>query len=144
MTSMVMESKVALDRITKYLLSEDIHLDEIQKQENNDSDVAIKVENGNFYWLTEEEKKLKKEKEKEEKEKLEKEEKENNDKKAIEDKEPPQSSDVILDQENPASNDLEADKKSSLIEQPNNAYNLILEDINIMIKKGSFVAILGE
>jgi len=61
----IVESKVSLDRISKYLQAEDIKLDYIKKEENPISETAIKVENGNFYWLTEEEKMMKKEKENE-------------------------------------------------------------------------------
>ena len=97
-----------MDRITKYLIAEDIELDHIKR---SGLDAAIKVKNGNFYWLTEEEKdKIKKEKE-------------------TGDKKKEQTESLSVSTQN---------------NQANTGYKLILEDINLNIKKGSFVAILGE
>ena len=161
--SLITESKVALDRITKYLIAEDIQLEHIKTEENGESDTAIKVQNGNFYWLTEEEKVKKKEKEKEEKKEEEKKKEEGKDKKkkkkAIEEKKiedeksissgpesivvSSQNNQVNLDPENQSPQDLESDPEKAS-SSASTGYKLILEDINLNIKKGSFVAILGE
>jgi len=156
MGSMTMEAFVALERITKYLKAKDVNYGYIKQSDNIETDIAIKMENGNFYWLTEEEKKIQKEKEKEEKEKLEKENGKNgeNDKKdneaqkeALKETEEVvalQNNEVQLDKEASPALDLENNLKESENNEPSTGYNLILEDINLTIKKGSFVAILGE
>ena len=146
--SLVIESKVALDRVTKYLIAEDIDLGHIRNQVKIDSDTAIKMENGNFYWLTEAEKVLKKKKEEEEKDEDDDEEKTKEDKKKLqvtqkeESEATSQSNEIQLDSEDPQS-DLE-NQKESVLSSESTEYKLILEDINLNIKKGSFVAILGE
>ena len=94
--SAILDAKVALDRISKFLTAEEIQADYIKKEESlGCNGTAIKVKNGNFYWLTEEEKQFKKKKE---------------------------------------------EKLEDCLEEG----KLILQDINLKIKKGSFVAILGE
>jgi len=147
----IVESKVSLDRISKYLQAEDIKLDYIKKEENQISETAIKVENGNFYWLTEEEKMMKKEKEKEKEKKpgdkaTVKEEKKKTDKRKVSGElklnESSQNNEVQLDSE-ASQTDLE-NLGSSVLSTEGTGYKLILEDINLNIKKGSFVAILGE
>jgi len=158
---MILESKVAVDRVSKFLLADEVRLDYIKTGKSEDSDQAIKVENGNFYWLTEKEKILKKEKEEELKNKdskkgknnkKDKKKKDKKNKKSIVNKESLSSnSDNIIvttynsnnnNQQNgeaqPALNNEEAQGDS------NPDYKLILKDINLSIKKGSFVAILGE
>ena len=182
--SLIIEAKVALDRVTKYLIAEDIHLDYVKTQEKGESETAIKVEKGNFYWLTEAEKELKKEKEKEEnengekggkkskkkakeiknKEKKAKKGKEKNKKQVNEPKENttvqkvPQSvtsdtlSYVISSQDNEIQANLKATSPILPIsptdledqKESDSAYKLTLKNINLDIKKGSFVAILGE
>ena len=101
-------------------MAEDIKADYIKKNEVDYPDVAIKMKNGNFYWLTEEEKKLKKKKEEEEAE--------NEDEEANEKEE--KSS--------------EEEKKEILEEDEEEGVKLVLQDMNLDIKKGSFVVILGE
>ncbi len=108
----ILDLKVSLDRINKFLTAEEINTEYIKKNEVDFPETAIKVKNGNFYWLTEEEKKLKKKKEEEEKDGEEVEEKK----------------EVGVEEEPPVT---EGEK-------------LILKDINLEIKKGSFVAILGD
>jgi len=106
-----------LDRINKFLAAEEINTEYIKKNEVDYPDVAVKVKNGNFYWLTEEEKKLKQKKEEEE----EKQKQEGKEKK----------------QEVPVS-------EISSPASENEGEKLILKDINLEVKKGSFVAILGD
>jgi len=113
MLSLMIESKISLNRVTKYLLAEEVQRDFITRNNSLNTDTAIKVQNGNFYWLTEEEKQKKKEKEKEEKKE--------------------QGDDKIDDQQ-----------ESVNITSHNAPYRLVLQDINVEIKKSSFVAILGE
>ncbi len=106
-----------MDRINKFLAAEEINTEYIKKNEVDYPDVAVKVKNGNFYWLTEEEKKLKQKKEEEE----EKQKQEGKEKK----------------QEVPVS-------EISSPASENEGEKLILKDINLEVKKGSFVAILGD
>src|SRR5689334_1271124 len=51
----MLDLKVSLDRINKYLTAEEIQDGFIKKNEVDYPDTAIKVKEGNFYWLTEEE-----------------------------------------------------------------------------------------
>ena len=104
----ILDLKVSLDRINKFLTAEEINTEYIKKSEVDYPDTAIRMKNGNFYWLTEEEKKLKKKKEEEEAE---------------------EKKEIV--QEEPLATDNEGEK-------------LILKDLNLEIKKGSFVAILGD
>ena len=133
---------MALDRIAKYLTTEDIHYDYIKKDEISNSDQAIKVENGNFYWLTEEEKALKKEKEEKEKTQEPQEKKEETETKDI--KEVDENKSLHLESEKAQILDAEVEDKSPLPNAIASESQLVLEDINLTIKKGSFVAILGE
>ena len=112
-----MDLKVSLDRINKFLMAEDIQADYIKK--NEDLDVAINMKNGNFYWLTEEEKKLKTKKEEDDEKKKNSEE---------------EKKEVV--EEKPVS--------ESCGEGESEGEKLILQNIKLDIKKGSFVAILGE
>lgn len=156
---MILESKVAMDRVTKFLLADEIRLDYIKTGNSQDSDQAIKVENGNFYWLTEQEKLLKKKKEEELKNKDQKKNKKKNEKKNKKDKKNKKvrenqdsvssraDSVVISTQHNgvqPNGESSIATNKEEVQEDSNPDYRLILKDINLSIKKGSFVAILGE
>ena len=115
MLSLMIESKISLTRVTKYLLAEEVQRDFITRNDSLNTDISVKVQNGNFYWLSEEEKQKKKEKEHEEK-------KEQDDQK-----------------------DANSDKEHIDVTSHNDTpYKLVLQDINVEIKKGSFVAILGE
>jgi len=122
--STLLDLKVSLDRINKFLLAEDIKADYIKKNEVDYPETAINIKNGNFYWLTEEEKKLKKKKEEEEAQEGD----EDGEKKKEEEKK----------EEKPAS------ESSDEIENEGEGEKMILKDINLDIKKGSFVAILGD
>ena len=173
-----MESKVAIDRVTKFLQAEDVQLGFIKKGRAEDSDIAIKVQNGNFFWMTEEEKKTKKkmEREKEEEEKQEKlgkgnqyrkekakrekaekkkkkkegklRKKENKRKSKIVDRNDSTTiqneSIIISSQKEPGINLELADAEGSDTSAEKREVKLITENINLEIKKGSFVAILGE
>jgi len=118
----MLDLKVSLDRINKYLIAEEIQADFIRKNEVDYPETAIKVKDGNFYWLTEEEKKLKKKKEEEEKNGAKCDEKKEEDPK----------------EEAPAASEVSSPTTE------NQGEKLILKDINLEIKKGSFVAILGD
>ena len=137
--SAVLDLKVSLDRVSKFLLAEDIQADYIKKSE--DLDVAIKMTNGNFYWLTEEERKLKKKKEDEEKQKAESAEDSGGAEKAEGDKKDEKKDDGSGSEEK---KEAEVEKQASESLNENGGERLILKDINLEIKKGSFVAILGE
>ncbi len=123
-----MDLKVSLDRMSKYLIAEEIQSEFIKKNEVDYPDTAIKMKDGNFYWLTEEEKKLKKKKEEEEKQKQ-----------AGEEKKEGESPKEEKKEESPAL----ASEVSSPTDE-NQGEKLILKDLNLEIKKGSFVAILGD
>jgi len=160
---MILESKVAVDRVTKFLLADEVRTDYIKTGKAEDSEQAIKVENGNFYWLTEKEKILKKEKEEELKNKdkkgkgdKKKNKKDKKKRKSVENKESLSSNvDTIVvstqnngiepnGEETSLASDKEEVQNGSVLEQENPEYKLVLKDINISIKKGAFVAILGE
>ena len=56
--TLIAEAKVALGRITKYLLDDEVNLDYIKRESHPDSETAVKVRNGNFYWKSEAESRL--------------------------------------------------------------------------------------
>ena len=136
--SSLLDLKVALDRVSKFLLAEDIQDEYIKKNEVDYPDVAIKMTNGNFYWLTEEEKKMKKKKEQEEKEK----EKQKEDVEKSEKGEKEEKKDEGIEEKKEIVVEKQASESSA--ENEGEGEKLILKDINLEIKKGSFVAILGE
>jgi len=142
--TLMIESKISLSRVTKYLLAEEVQRDFITQSSSLDSDTAIKVQNGNFYWLSEEDKKKKKEKEEEDKkteaEKKKKKKKTNDSKKSSTVTE----SIVVTSHNPPAIAQKESIATESVLSPSDLPYKLILKDINLEIKKGSFVAILGE
>jgi len=135
--STILDLKVSLDRISKFLLAEDIKADYIKRNEVDYPETAIKMTNGNFYWLTEEEKKLKKKKEEEEKEEGEEGDGEKKNKKSLEE----EKKENLLE-EKPASES--SDENENENGNGNGGEKMILKDINLDIKKGSFVAILGD
>jgi hypothetical protein len=114
--TLVMETVVSTNRIEKYLKEDNVEKNFILANHNPQSDVAVKIENGSFYWVTAKEKKIAAEKNKPENQKL---------------------SAEGLDQKL---------KTLGLLDpQPTNDDALcVLKDINMKIKKGSFVVILGE
>jgi len=142
--TLMIESKISLSRVTKYLLAEEVQRDFITQSSSLDSDTAIKVQNGNFYWLSEEDKKKKKEKEEEDKkteaEKKKKKKKTNDSKKSSTVTE----SIVVTSHNPPAIAQKESIATESVLSPSDLPYKLILKDINLEIKKGSFVAILGD
>lgn len=169
---------MAIDRVTKFLQAEDVQLGFIKKGRAEDSDTAIKVQNGSFFWMTEEEKKLKKKmegekeeeekqeklgkgaqyrkekakKEKEEKKKKRKEEKlrkkQNKKKSRIVDRNDSttiQNESIIISSQKQLGRNLEGpDVEGSDTSAEKHEVKLVTENINLEIKKGSFVAILGE
>ncbi|XXG47793.1 hypothetical protein AAC387_Pa02g2371 [Persea americana] len=50
MISMVVKTKVSLDRIASFLCLEDLDPDAVQRLPNGSSNVAIEISNGNFSW----------------------------------------------------------------------------------------------
>ena len=109
--------------------------------ENKNSENAITVRNGNFYWLTEEDKKIKKIKEEEEEEKKRKDESVLKGRTRKERRQEERRT-------KQAKKELEGEKKKpkeqEQYEVKGTDYKLIIEDVNIEIKKGAFIAILGE
>ena len=88
----LLQGQVSLERLEKFMFSEDIDTSYIKKSESENSQTAIKIKNGNFYWNK------------------------------------GKSQEEIQDKQESFSDS----------DQP------ILKNINMDIKKGSFVAILGE
>ena len=103
------------------MTAEEINTEYIKKNEVDYPETAIRVKSGNFYWLTEEEKKLKKKKEEEEEEKQ-------------KEAEGEEKQELVQEEE----------EEAAASEVSSEGDNLILRDINIEIRKGSFVAILGD
>lgn len=172
-----------MNRVVKFLLAEEVQLDYIKT--DADSDVAIRMRNGNFYWLTEEDKLAKKVKEAEEKEEQEKEKEETQKDKKDMTKEEKKAEKMKLKEEKRIKKEKEkiekerkkqANKKKVKVVDSENinsltetlvissqeqqmpgirgslirsidgetTYKPVLENINVDIKKGAFVAILGE
>lgn len=111
-----MELDIAINRIEKYLKEDNIDKSFLQANFKPNSDIAIKIENGNFYWVTKREKEIAAEKNKVENKKLSPEE---------------------------LNNKL---RSLGLIDNPSykDEIHYVLKNINMTIKKGSFVVILGE
>jgi len=183
--TLFLESRVALNRVSKFLTAEEVKLEYIKSSEEGSSDVAIKMRNGSFYWMSEEEKRLKKEKEEEDKlteeekkkkkkqeakEKKERKKREKEEKKKVAQSASTttQKSSLVVTSYNPQSLERQRLPPQEKPEKPlllsngegneavavasadsgstteSNGYRLVLEDVNLEIKKGSFVAILGE
>ncbi len=118
--------KVSIDRLTKFISTPELKLEYIQKN-NVDEDTAIKVQNGNFYWLSEEEKKIKKEAE------------------AAEKGEEAPKAEEEKKQEEPEELDKQPlDSVAEIKEEEKVPIKYVLKDINLHVKKKSFVAVLGE
>lgn len=137
--ALILEARIALQRINKFLMAEDLKDDYIT--ENRGGKNAVAVRNGNFYWLTEKDKKLKKIKEEEEEEKKQKDEAALKRKTRKERKKEERK-------RRQANKDLEEEKRKAREQEKSEltdtGYRLIIEDVNVEIKKGAFVAILGE
>jgi len=144
--TLMIESKISLNRVTKYLLAEEVQRDFITRNSSLNTDIAIKVQNGNFYWLSEEDKRKKKEKEEEEKKEKEKKgKKDGDDKKKKSQVADSNKESIVVTSHNPPPAQKESVVNTESLLSPSDApYKLILKDINVEIKKGSFVAILGE
>ena len=129
------ETFVAMGRIQKFLNEEEITTKYITRNDLWCQDAAIKVENGNFYWIEPEKlKDLKKNKKKSPK-----------DKKQVANN---QGGTFALEM-GPMPNEQRgsiasraSSQESSIIEEGKPLY--ILKNINLEIKKGAFVAIIGE
>ena len=93
----LLQGQVSLDRLQKFLFSEEVNTEYVAHSKEPKGNVAIKIENGNFYWV-----------------------KDDNQREYLK----TEVRDIQL--------------------QETNRPDLILKDINMEIKKGSFVAILGE
>jgi len=144
MVSNLIETLISLKRIQKYLSQDDI---DPHKLKNNEPEtmtrnVSVKISNGNFTWGVDF-----KEKEKEKKKVIPKEELQINDTSIGISK-----SDLIND-ENSRQNDnnpLISNQESSLLVSKSSIDNLplqprtVLKNINLEIKKGEFVCIIGE
>lgn len=144
----------------KFLNAEEVQLDYIKRGDINSSETAIKVRNGSFYWLTDEEKRIKKEKQKEEemtpkeKKKYEKEKKKEEKKKKKEEKQRlkdekkkkiSQSQTMNIDSIIiSTSNQPLLDGQNQTNSSENSLTRFVVEDVNLEMKRGSFVAILGE
>lgn len=139
---------VAARRLNNYICSEEIDLGLITwKQEelftiddnNNEEENAIEIENGNFYWTNSKQTAYLEVKKQEEKEKEEREKRCCNmlrraPKKQIKAKEPEVTSMTnILSSED-----------STLVNNTENKEKLVLKDINLRIKKGALVALIGK
>ena len=166
----LIECFVGIKRIENYLMSEEIDTKYIKKNDKNIPDVAIKIQNGNFFWVDPEEKK--KNEEAKEKGKGSNNNEKNNSKKEDTKTQKPegnsggqislQMSSTIytstlqsLDDEEtvkggkqrPGSTvasltDLLAEDEINKSDQNQDYY--VLKDINLEIQKGSFVAFIGE
>ena len=147
---LALESAVSAKRVQKFLTSEELQLGYLTQNvpAQPDNPNSIEVENGNFYWLTEEDKNEKARLKKEEEEKKRKaEEKKNKGKKKVNLKK-----DQLLENDAEAgnlkdsaivhSNQVQEEQKNEGDQSQKDPY--ILKNINLKIKKGDFVAILGE
>lgn len=99
----LLQGQVSLERIEKFMFSEEINVEYIKhnNQNNSQNNTAIKMTNGNFYWTQEQAK--------------------------------------MGNHKAPSETELQPRQ-----EDAGKKHQLILNSINIEIKKGSFVAILGE
>ncbi len=98
----LLQGQVSLQRIEKLMFSEEINIEYIKHNNYQRKTVAIKMTNGNFYWISEQKKMS----------------------------------------GNKTSSETELQPKQQ--EDREKTSQLTLKNMNIEIKKGSFVAILGE
>ena len=141
----LIEAMISMNRVQKFLLTEEIMTGCIDYDQVQDNPVVISVSNGNFYWNRKGE--AAKDIERKENEKKDK---ENNRKSSIKvDRKDINKSDSVSDlvgskvyssQDNKVQQTqvLDADIPTEEV------YTPILKDINIEIQKGQFVAIVGE
>lgn len=111
----VLDCIVSMKRIENFLLAEEIDPSIIQT--SDDSKIAIKIKNGNFYWISEKEKLIAAEKNK------------------------PENKEKTDEQlEETIKHFIKLIPEDKMEVKPKN----ILKDINLKIEKGSFIAVLGE
>lgn len=126
--SYALEFKVSQERVSKFLLAKEIQTGYIRREHENSANVSIKITNGNFYWR-------------------------DMDKtgevmpKSLADKERKSAgqtrfSELELASTTSIENQALLDDISDSSEDQVN--KLILKNINLEVKKGAFVAILGE
>mmetsp|Transcript_2224 Transcript_2224/g.1991 ORF Transcript_2224/g.1991 Transcript_2224/m.1991 type:complete len:98 (-) Transcript_2224:136-429(-) len=60
----LLEAKVSLSRIEKFLFAEELNSSIITHKTDQDDPYALQIENGSFYWITEKEKLISAEKNK--------------------------------------------------------------------------------
>ena len=126
--TLVLEAIISMGRIQKFLLAEEIDTKYIKKNDDWDSDVAIKIQNGFFYWNEPGQKKD-----------LSQIVKKNSQKRSVNAKAVSAlEGQVCIEMASMASS-----SKSSIAESERSS-KYILKDINLEIKKGSFVAFIGE
>lgn len=135
----LIECFVGLKRIQDYLLAEEVDTKYIKKNDWMHPDAAVKIENGNFYWVDPEQQKKGEE---ENKNKVNYPIK-NNTKKQTNTSKGGQTIEMKpMKSSQEDDGKIKAYKKSSTKADPREGY--ILKDINLEIKKGSFVAVIGE
>lgn len=126
--TLVLEAIISMGRIQKFLLAEEIDTKYIKRNDDWDSDVAIKIQNGFFYWNEPGQKKD-----------LSQIVKKNSQKRLVNAKAVSAlEGQVCIEMASVASS-----SKSSIAESERSS-EYILKDINLEIKKGSFVAFIGE
>ena len=128
--STIIDSRISLRRLEKFLLSEDIDQSYITQKITSTSQVALKVTNGNFSW--------------ESTEKLEAANSDVPKPKSKPSKGAPatvelSSTTFVKEAEDTESSETDIDSSD-----PTKNYNFKLQDINLEVKKGSFVAIIGD
>ena len=123
----MIETFVGINRIQKFLLEDEVDMKYIKRNDIFNPDVAIKIENGNFYWVEPDQLKDKKKEKKQKSAKR------------------PQNGEVVLEMaplRRPSEQSIVSSEGSSIVEEGKPVYTL--KNINMQIKKGAFVAIIGE
>lgn len=126
--TLVLEAIISMGRIQKFLLAEEIDTKYIKRNDDWDSDAAIKIQNGFFYWNEPGQKKD-----------LSQIVKKNSQKRSG-------NAIAVSALEGQACIEMAsvASSSKSSIAESERSSKYILKDINIEIKKGSFVAFIGE
>lgn len=127
----LLESMIAVNRLQKFLLAEEIDTKYIKRHDGWGSDVALKIQNGFFYWNEPGQKKD-----------LHQKVKKNSQKRSVSAKTiSPTEGQVCIEMSERKESAVSS--KSSIAESERSS-QYILKDINLEIKKGSFVAFIGE
>lgn len=126
----VLEASISLGRIQKFLLAEEIDTKFIKRNDEWNSDIALKVENGFFYWNEPGQKKDIRQKVRK-----------SSRKESLKSKNSNASNQIAIEMNDRRSS--VASSQSSVAESERSSL-YILKNINLEIKKGSFVAIIGE